>query len=62
MKKSWENNKNFRKKNNLTISLNLSRNRKMESKIKKEFGFIKNDKNYIKVYQSMQREKWGRWE
>jgi len=34
----------------------------MESKIKKEFGFIKNDKNYIKVYQSMQRENWGRWE
>ncbi len=41
------------------LSLNLSRNRKMESKIKMDSTFITNIQYSIKVYQfAMKRESW----
>lgn len=36
----------------IDYSLNLSRNRKTESKVKMESAFITNDKYYINVYHS----------
>ena len=39
------------------LSLYLSTNQKMKSDIQIEFGFITNDKNCIKVYHLLRREK-----